>query len=413
MPKTGEDTLANSHMDKAKGEISPGELEPLEPNTLIVENEALRKGFTIIPNYILRDPRVSVGAKIIYTLLLSYAWQEGSCFPGQLRLANDLGLKERMVRYYLTELKTQGFIDIRRRGQGRTNVYVIKDIRAPERQSIAYQNGRKADRQYIAGQERQPITGQERQYIAYNKDTVYKHTEVTKTQQQQHSGESRASVQMKEQDPDVVVVLVQKGMTKIVARKLAAQYPEEYIHLKIESLDYLQETTPDQVKEPAAWLRRAIEQDWKPPAKFKTKAEREAEAQAKAKAEEEKRRHEEEERRREEQKQEERKRRIHEVLSEKYGVTEDIFLLWEKMQAELKVQLLLGDYLAWVKPSALLAVSDDRVVIGVPYEFTRHEFQDRLHERIIDALSTMLGRPVDVEYQVVPELAQDPWGRQS
>ena len=83
MPKPGEDTLANSHMDKAKGEISPGALEPLEPNTLIVENEALRKGFTIIPNYILRDPGVSVGAKIIYTLLLSYAWQEGSCFPGR------------------------------------------------------------------------------------------------------------------------------------------------------------------------------------------------------------------------------------------------------------------------------------------------------------------------------------------
>lgn len=398
MPKTGEETLTNSHMDKAMGEISPGELEPLEPNTLIVENEAIRKGFTIIPNYILRDPRVSVGAKIIYTLLLSYAWQEGSCFPGQLRLANDLGLKERMVRYYLTELKTQGFIDIRRRGQGRTNVYVIKDIRAPERQSIAYQNGRKSDRQYIAGQERQPITGQERQYIAYNKDTVYKDEEATKTQQQQRSGNVVASVGTKAQDPDVVVVLVQKGMTKIVAKKLAAQYPEEYIRLKIESLDYLQETTPDQVKEPAAWLRRAVEQDWKPPAKFKTKAERETEAQAQAKAEE-------EERLREEKEREERKRRVHEVLSEKYGVTEDTFLLWEKMQMELKERLLMGDYLKWVRPSALLSANRHQVTIGVPYEFAGNQIQDRLHEQIVEVLSTMLDQPVEVEYQVVPELA--------
>ena len=45
------------------------------------------------------------------------------------------------------------------------------------------------------------------------------------------------------------------------------------------------------------------------------------------------------------------------------------------------------------------------MVIGVPYEFTRNEFQDRLHEKIIAALSTMLGRSVDVEYEVVPELA--------
>lgn len=391
MPKTGEETLANSHMDKAKGEISPGELEPLEPNTLIVENEALRKGFTIIPNYILRDPSVSVGAKIIYTLLLSYAWQEGSCFPGQLRLANDLGLKERMVRYYLTELKTQGFIDIRRRGQGRTNVYVIKDMRA-DRQSIAYQNGRKSDRQYIAGQERQPITGQERQYIAYNKDTVYKDEEATKTQQQQPTG-------TKAEDPDVVVVLVQKGMTKTVAKKLAAQYPEEYIRLKIESLDYLQETTPDQVKEPAAWLRRAIEQDWKPPAKFKSKAEREAEAQAQAKAEE-------EERLREEKEREDRKRRVRDTLSEKYGASEETFLLWEKMQAGLKERLLMGEYLTWVRPSALLSVNRHQATIGVPYEFTRGQIQDRLHGQIVEVLSAILGRPVEVEYRVVPELAR-------
>jgi hypothetical protein len=397
MPKTGEETLANSHMDKAKGEISPGELEPLEPNTLIVENEALRKGFTIIPNYILRDPRVSVGAKIIYTLLLSYAWQEGSCFPGQLRLANDLGLKERMVRYYLTELKTQGFIDIKRRGLGKTNVYVIKDVRTPERQPIAYQQ--KPDRQYIAGQERQAITDQDGQYIAYNKDTVYKDEEVTKTQQQQRSRNVVASVGTKAQDPDVVVVLVQKGMTKIVARKLAAQYPEEYIRLKIESLDYLQETAPDQVKEPAAWLRRAIEQDWKPPAKFKSKAEREAEALAQAKAEE-------EERLREEKEREERKQQIHGVLSEKYGVTEDTFMLWEKMEAGLKERLLRGDYWSWVRPSALLTVTDSQVTIGVPYEFTRNEFQDRLDEQIIEVLSAMLGQPVEVEYLVVPELAR-------
>ncbi len=92
-------------------ETEETELEPLEPDTLLVENEALRKGFTVIPNYVLRNPLTSLGARMTFTLLLSYAWQEGSCFPGQKRLARDLGIKERMVRYYLTELQKSGFIE--------------------------------------------------------------------------------------------------------------------------------------------------------------------------------------------------------------------------------------------------------------------------------------------------------------
>ncbi len=76
MPKKTLKTLSQEGVQKISA-FPNGEPEPLEANTLIVENESLREGFTVIPNYILRDPTISVGAKLIYTLLLSYAWQEG------------------------------------------------------------------------------------------------------------------------------------------------------------------------------------------------------------------------------------------------------------------------------------------------------------------------------------------------
>ena len=37
-------------------------------------------GFTQIPNFILRDPNISIGAKTIYSLLLSHAWHNDFVF---------------------------------------------------------------------------------------------------------------------------------------------------------------------------------------------------------------------------------------------------------------------------------------------------------------------------------------------
>jgi hypothetical protein len=102
--------------------------ETLKRHPIIIENEALRHGFTQIPNYVLRDGSLSLGARLIYTMLLSYAWQEKKCFPGQAKLATDLGVDERSVRRYLAELRESGYVDWKQRGLGKTNVYYILDI---------------------------------------------------------------------------------------------------------------------------------------------------------------------------------------------------------------------------------------------------------------------------------------------
>lgn len=83
------------------------------------------QGFTQVPNLVLKEPELSAGAKIVYALLLSYAWHNDSCFPGQERLAADCGKTQAWVSQQMKELEQQGFLEIQRRGQGKTNVYVL------------------------------------------------------------------------------------------------------------------------------------------------------------------------------------------------------------------------------------------------------------------------------------------------
>jgi biotin operon repressor len=85
-----------------------------------------RGGFTQVPNLILREPNISVGAKLTYAMFLSYAWSNDSCFPGQERLAQDIGMSRSRVTEYVTELENAGLVTIQRRGQGKTNIYTIR-----------------------------------------------------------------------------------------------------------------------------------------------------------------------------------------------------------------------------------------------------------------------------------------------
>ena len=86
---------------------------------------ATSRGFTQVPNLLLRAPALSPGDKLSFAMLLSYAWHNDSCFPGQATLAKDLGLSDRSVRTHLKSLEAQGLLEIKRRGLGKTNIYVL------------------------------------------------------------------------------------------------------------------------------------------------------------------------------------------------------------------------------------------------------------------------------------------------
>ncbi len=101
----------------------------LEKDTVVVLNEALKRGFTQLPNYVLKSNELSPGAKLAYAVLLSYAWEKDSCFPGQDRMGKDLGVGRQAVNGYLQELKKYKFISWKRRGLGKTNIYYILDYK--------------------------------------------------------------------------------------------------------------------------------------------------------------------------------------------------------------------------------------------------------------------------------------------
>jgi hypothetical protein len=92
---------------------------------LDTDNRVLRGGFTQVPNFILKDSKLSVGAKVAYAMFLSYAWHNDSCFPGQDRLADDMGMSRVRVTQLIADLERAGLVTIQRRGQGKTNIYTI------------------------------------------------------------------------------------------------------------------------------------------------------------------------------------------------------------------------------------------------------------------------------------------------
>ena len=59
-------------------------------------------------------------------MLLSYAWQNDYCFPGQQRLANDMGVTDRKCAHLPPAAREKVFLKIKRQGQGRTNMYELR-----------------------------------------------------------------------------------------------------------------------------------------------------------------------------------------------------------------------------------------------------------------------------------------------
>lgn len=100
--------------------------EVIERNIKLVGADALsERGFVQVPVAIVRHNDITMGAKMAYTSLLSYAWHNDYCFPGQDRMAEDIGATRQSVNTWIKELERKGFIKVTRRGQGKSNLYEV------------------------------------------------------------------------------------------------------------------------------------------------------------------------------------------------------------------------------------------------------------------------------------------------
>ena len=108
----------------------------IERNIELATNDPIaRGGFTQVPNFILKDDALSLGAKVTYALFLHYAWHNDSCFPGQDRLGRDMGMSTSRANEFIKELEKAGLIEIKRRGQGKTNLYKLHFVVQKPRRS--------------------------------------------------------------------------------------------------------------------------------------------------------------------------------------------------------------------------------------------------------------------------------------
>lgn len=99
--------------------------------TVEFEGDAEQGGFTIIQNVVLVNNELSVAARLTYILMRFYAWQDEDCWPGQDALAGLLGCTVKTLRGYVSELVSGGLVRVERRGQGRTNRYILTRLDGP------------------------------------------------------------------------------------------------------------------------------------------------------------------------------------------------------------------------------------------------------------------------------------------
>jgi hypothetical protein len=122
-------------------------------------NPVTQAGFTMIPNTVMMRADLSPGAKLVYGYLKHLAWRNGTdgVDPSRQTISRDLCVGEKAVTGYVKELRdapveegdasedAERLVVAVRRGQGRTNAYMINDPRS------ASSEARKVEPAFLAG----------------------------------------------------------------------------------------------------------------------------------------------------------------------------------------------------------------------------------------------------------------------
>jgi len=347
-----------------------GVIEILDPN--------LKQGFAQIPRPVLKAKRLSRNAKCLYALLLDYAWQQGSCFPGQQKLAEDLDVTDRTVRTDLTELRDYGLIDWKRRGLTLSNIYYILPLADNPRLDLVRES---LERKDPSAQERKALTAKER-----------------KARSEEQYSEKKYSITT---DDDMAAALEKFGISRNQAQAITLKYPSELILEKLDIVQYLQSTnSPLVTRNPQGFLIRAIQENYLPvkPKGYKSQADI---------------KHEEEERRELDeqlsQAQEDRTRAIQAFKENRPPRAIPSTKLttktaWEKTLEILQRDMSRANFQTWIKETAMIDYQDQHVLIATPTDYAADWLQQRLAASVVNALSKVLGHQVSVEFEAVPEM---------
>ncbi|MGD9497867.1 MAG: ArsR/SmtB family transcription factor [Armatimonadota bacterium] len=110
-------------------DVKPNQEEPDREPLVQYEDLEQATGFTQISNAVLRCyPELSDGEKITYAVLKSFAYVGPETFVGEETLARARGITVSTVSRHLGRLIEVGLVKVRRRGQGKTNIWIIARV---------------------------------------------------------------------------------------------------------------------------------------------------------------------------------------------------------------------------------------------------------------------------------------------
>jgi len=86
----------------------------------------LEDGYGIVHRSVLQEKGLPKGAKLVYTLLASYAGGKGEAWPTQETMAADLEVTEKPIREWVADLVERKMISVKKEGYPAHNVYRVR-----------------------------------------------------------------------------------------------------------------------------------------------------------------------------------------------------------------------------------------------------------------------------------------------
>ncbi len=187
-------------------------------------------------------------------------------------LDRGTGLSEATIKRALRGLEEKRCIVRERPDQSGTD--------EPNRYRLCFVEDERRGSEPAQGGGQNPHKGEVRNHISMgdqkpHKGGVRNHTHETQylnTEKHSHEKQQHLATNISSTAADVVVALVDRGVTKVIGERLARRYPTRRILAQLDMLGYRDADNP------AAMLIRAIEEDWAPPSGYETPEEREAQA---------------------------------------------------------------------------------------------------------------------------------------
>lgn len=223
---------------------------------------------------------------------------------------------------------------------------------------------------------------------------------LERQQQKDSNNNNKAESKSEAIQKDVVVALSSHGISKSVAQRLAREYAPETIDEKVEYLEFLLAERPAELNRPAAWLRKAIEDDYAAPDGFvptEVRVRQANEEKRRKQAASEALRQQQELIEAQERERDEERVAQRAALREEYGTTEEDEEFWQEVLKELRYGVALANF-ALIADAAILQVTDNKAVVGVQSESKYRDLQHPGQKKQIQrALKSVAKKDMEIE----------------